>query len=218
MSKTIRILIADDHPIVRKGLRLVLSNEPDLEVIGEAVNGNDAVAQARALQPDVILMDLQMPEKNGIEAIREIKKELKQVYILVLTSFADDDKVFPAIKNGASGYMLKDTQPAELMQAIRNIAVGIPSLHPIIADKLMRELVFPSTTPPGGEKLTARELEVLRLIAQGSTNQEIALHLGISERTISTHISNILGKLHLANRTQAALYAVREGLTGKTAE
>ena len=218
MSKTIRILIADDHPIVRKGLRLVLSNEPDREVIGEAVNGNDGVAQPRALQPDVILMDLQMPEKNGIEAIREIKKELKQVYILVLTSFADDDMVFPAIKNGASGYMLKDTQPAELMQAIRNIAVGIPSLHPIIADKLMRELVFPSTTPPGGEKLTARELEVLRLIAQGSTNQEIAVQLGISERTISTHISNILGKLHLANRTQAALYAVREGLTGKTAE
>jgi two-component system, NarL family, response regulator LiaR len=214
MTTTIRILIADDHPIVRKGLRMVLSNEPDLEVIGEAVNGMEAVEQARALKPDVILMDLQMPRKNGIEAIQEIKKNDPAVHILVLTSFADDDKVFPAIKSGASGYLLKDTLPGELLKAIRDISLGLPSLHPVIAEKLMKELVFPEAAPVAGEKLTSRELEVLKFIAQGSINQEIAERLGVSERTVSTHISNILNKLHLANRTQAALYAVREGLAG----
>jgi two-component system, NarL family, response regulator LiaR len=218
MAKVIRILIADDHPIVRKGLRLVLSNEEDIQVVGEAEDGSEAVSQAQALKPDVILMDLQMPKMTGVQAIAEIKKTNQSVRILVLTSFADDDKVFPAIKNGASGYLLKDTLPVELLKAIRDIAAGLPSLHPVIAEKMMHELISPTATPAPEEKLTNREIEVLKFVAQGANNQEIAQKLVVSERTISTHISNILNKLHLANRTQAALYAVSEGLVDSPAK
>jgi two-component system, NarL family, response regulator LiaR len=212
MKKTIKVLIADDHPIVRKGLRMVISNEPDMEVVGEAVNGVEAVHLARALKPEVVLMDIKMPQMGGIEATQEIKATDPEIHILVLTSFADDDTVFPAIKSGASGYLLKDSLPTELLTAIRDIHEGQPSLHPIIAEKLMRELLHPRPTEPAKDTLTGREQEVLRMIAQGYNNHEIAEILFVSERTISTHISNILNKLHLANRTQAALFAVKTGL------
>jgi two-component system, NarL family, response regulator LiaR len=213
MSEAIRILIADDHAIVREGLRSLIDTEPGMEVAGEAADGIEAVLRARSLQPDVILLDLVMPRQDGIAAIGEIKRENPQACILVLTSFAEDDKVFPAIKAGALGYLLKDASPQELLQAIRCVYQGESSLHPAIARKLIAELSRASDLPPTEEPLTAREVEVLSLVAQGLTNQEIADHLVVSERTVRTHVTNILGKLHLANRTQAALYALREGLS-----
>ncbi len=165
------------------------------------------------MKPDVILMDLMMPRKTGIEAIEEIKRENPQARILVLTSFSDDDKVFSAIKAGALGYLLKETSPDDLVHAIRDVYHGESSLHPAIARKLIRELNRPTTLPPSDEPLTEREAEVLVLVARGLSNQDIADRLVISERTVRTHVSNILSKLHLANRTQAALYALKEGLT-----
>jgi NarL family two-component system response regulator LiaR len=210
--KKIRILIADDHAVVREGLRLLINSEPGMEVVGQAADGLEAVLGALTLQPDVILLDLVMPRKDGIEAIGEIIQENPKAHILVLTSFAEDDKVFPAIKAGALGYLLKDSSPQELLQAIRDTYHGESSLHPTIARKLIRELSQPSNLPPAAEPLTEREVEVLKWVAQGLPNQEIAEKLALSERTVRSHVSNILGKLHLANRTQAALYAVREGL------
>ena len=214
MTETIRILIADDHAIVREGLRALIDTKPDMELVGEAADGVEAVLKARSLQPDVILLDLVMPRKDGIEAIGEIKRENPEARILVLTSFAEDEKVFPAIQAGALGYLLKDSSPQELLQAIREVYRGESSLHPTIARKLIRELNRPSDLPATEEPLTEREVEVLSLVARGLSNQEIAERLVVSERTVRTHVSNILGKLHLANRTQAALYAVREGLAG----
>jgi len=212
MTESIRILIVDDHAIVREGLRALIDTKPDMEIVGEAADGIGAVLKARSLQPDIILLDLVMPRKDGIAAIREIKQENPNARILVLTSFAEDERVFPAIKAGALGYLLKDSSPQELLHAIRDVYQGRSSLHPTIALKLIRELSRPSDLPPTEEPLTEREVEVLRLVAQGLTNQEIAEKLVISERTVGTHVSNILQKLHLANRTQAALYALREGL------
>jgi len=214
VTETIRILIADDHAIVREGLRALIGTKPDMELVGEAADGVEAVLKARSLQPDVILLDLVMPRKDGIEAIGEIKRENPKARILVLTSFAEDEKVFPAIQSGALGYLLKDSSPQELLQAIREVYRGESSLHPAIARKLIRELNRPSDLPATEEPLTEREVEVLILVARGLSNQEIAERLVVSERTVRTHVSNILGKLHLANRTQAALYAVREGLAG----
>jgi NarL family two-component system response regulator LiaR len=211
-AKSIRILIAEDHAVVREGLRLLIDSEPGMEVVGQAVDGVEAVQAARSLQPDVILLDLVMPRKNGIEAIKEIRRENPKARILVLTSFAEDDKVFPAIKAGALGYLLKDSTPQELLHALSETYQGESSLHPVIARKLIRELHEPSDLPPAGESLTEREVEVLKFVAQGLPNQEIAEKLSLSERTVRTHVGNILNKLHLANRTQAALYAVREGL------
>jgi len=208
----IRILIADDHVIVREGIRTLIGSEPGLLVVGEAANGLEAVEQTRALRPDVVLMDLVMPLKNGIEAIAEITRENPDVGILVITSFSEEDMVFPAIQAGALGYLLKDSSPEQLLQAIQDVHRGLSSLHPSIALKLIRELKRPTILPPAEQPLTARELAVLRLVAQGLTNPEIADRLTISEWTVRTHIRNILGKLHLANRTQAALYALREGL------
>lgn len=208
----IRVLIADDHPIVREGLRTLLASEPGMEMVGEAANGAEAVALARELQPDVILMDLIMPVKDGLQAIGEIKGENPQVPILVLTSFAEEDNVFPAIRAGALGYLLKDTAPDQLLQAIYDVHRGESSLHPSIALQLIRELNQPSDLPPAADPLSQREMQVLKLLAQGLTNQEIADRLVISEWTVRTHVRNILGKLHLANRTQATLYALREGI------
>lgn len=211
MSERIRILIVDDHVLVRKGLRMLISGSPEMEVVGEASNGVEAVEQSQVVNPDVILMDLQMPRMGGIEAIREIKKRDPQMKILVLTSFADDDKVFPAIKEGASGYLLKDSLPSELMEAIQVIYQGQPFLHPMITERLMRGISHPETSHAREEKLTRREVEVLKHVAAGKSNHEIAEKLVVSERTIDTHLGSILSKLHLANRTQAALYAIKEG-------
>lgn len=219
MPNTIRLLIADDHAIVREGLRALLATESDLEVVGEAANGVEAVDQARTLQPDVILLDMVMPRQDGLGAITDIMRENSKARILVLTSFAEDEKVFPAIKAGALGYLLKDSSPQELLHAIRHVYQGEVSLHPTIARKLIRELNAP---PPGlkptPDPLTEREVEVLRLVAQGLSNDDIAEKLVVSERTVRTHVSNILDKLHLANRTQATLYALREGIAKLTSE
>ncbi len=212
MTDTIRILVSDDHAIIRKGIRAVLEVVPDIEVIGEATNGEEAVAETERLQPDVVLMDLMMPQVDGIEAIRRIKNHQPEARILVLTTFAGEDKIFPAIKAGALGYHLKDSSPNELMDAIRQVYRGESSLHPTIARKVLQELSRPSQAPPTPDPLTQRELEVLQLVAQGIENREIAEKLVIGETTVRTHVSNILSKLHVASRTQAALYALREGL------
>lgn len=209
---TIRVLIADDHPIVRDGLRTLINTEPGMELVGEAVNGEEAVQKAIAQRPDVILMDLVMPVKDGLEAISEIKSIEPNIAILVLTSFSEEDKVFPAIRAGALGYLLKDSSPQQLLQAIYDVHRGEASLHPSIALQLIREINQPSDLPLAEDPLTERELDVLKLVAQGMTNQEIADRLYRSEWTVRTHVRNILSKLHLANRTQAALYALREGL------
>ncbi len=208
----IRVLIADDHPLIRDSLRTLINTEPDLELVGEAANGEEVVKKADDLKPDVILMDLVMPVKDGLQAISEIKRAHPEVSILVLTSFSDEEKVFPAIRAGALGYLLKDSSPIELLKAIHDVYHGQSSLHPSIALQLIREINRPSNLPPAKDPLSERELEVLKLIAQGLTNQEIAMRLVLSEWTVRTHVRNILGKLHLANRTQATLFALREGL------
>lgn len=212
MTTTIRILIADDHAIVRQGLRALISTEPGMQLVGEAADGIEAVAQALRLQPDVLLLDLLMPQQDGIAAITEITREQPDARILVLTSYAEDEKLFPAIRAGALGYLLKDSSPDELLQAIREVARGESWLHPAIARKVLREVRRPAEVPPNGELLTEREVEILGLVARGLANREIADLLHVSERTVRTHVSNILSKLHLANRTQVALYAVRTGL------
>lgn len=212
MSEPIRVYVADDHPIVRRGIRDLLETEAGIIVVGEAANGQDAVAEVVRLQPDLVLMDLVMPALDGIEATRQIKAQQPQVQILVLTSFATDDKVFPAIKAGALGYLIKDTGPDTLIDAIRRVHRGEVTLHPAIAQKLLTEIAQPAQRPPTPDPLTEREVEVLKLLARGLSNQEIADELVIGVTTVYSHVSNILSKLHLATRTQAALYALREGL------
>ncbi len=212
MAQSIRVLIVDDHAIVRKGISALLSTETDIEVLGEATNGAEGVEKAEVLRPDVVLMDMVMPKMDGIEATRRITAMTDGPRVLVLTSFAADDKVFPAIKAGALGYLLKDSGPDELIRAIRQVYRGEPSLEPAIASKVLFELAHPPKAEPTTDPLTERELEVLRLIAQGYSNRQIADELVITEMTVRAHVSNVLGKLHLASRTQAALFALREGL------
>ena len=212
MTETIRVMIADDHPIVREGLEVVLASQLDMELVAQATNGDEAVLLAQETQPDVIIMDLQMPVKDGMTAIREIGEANLNAQILVLTSFPDDDKVFAAIKAGATGFLLKDSPPEHLLDAIRTVHRGDSVLQPAIATKLIEEIKRPSALRPSAEPLTSRELDVLRCLARGSTNREIARELSISVRTVSNHVRSILDKLHLANRTQAALYAVEQGL------
>jgi NarL family two-component system response regulator LiaR len=210
-AANIRVLVVDDHAIIRKGMRAVLDLVPDMELVGEAENGKQAVKMDQELTPDIILMDLMMPEMDGIACIKEIKARRPAVNILVLTNFAGEDMIFPAIKAGAMGYHLKDSSPEALIDAIRQVNHGVASLHPSIAKKVLDELHNPEKKQLSEEPLTQREVEVLKLIAQGHENKDIAEQLVISDATVRTHVSNILGKLHLASRTQAALYALREG-------
>jgi two-component system, NarL family, response regulator LiaR len=212
-TEAIRVLVVDDHAIIRKGIRAVLDLVPDIDLVGEAENGVRAVELDRELRPDVVLMDLMMPEMDGIECIKQIKAKRPAAHILVLTNFAGEDMIFPAIKAGAMGYHLKDSSPEALVEAIRQIHRDVVSLHPSIARKVLEELHGSAEKRPLSEEpLTQREMEVLKLLARGLENHEIAEQLVISEATVRTHVSNILGKLHLASRTQAALYALREGL------
>ncbi len=208
--KHIDVLLVDDHPVVRQGLRTFLDLQPDIQVVGEAADGIEAVAQAERLQPDVVLMDLVLPALDGIGAIRRIRTLSPSTKVLVLTSFGEDSRIFPAIKAGAAGYLLKDVEPQELAGAIRRVCDGEGLLHPAVAARVMRELAGEGAA--ASERLTARELDVLELLAAGRSNREIAAELVLSEKTVKTHVSNILAKLHLADRTQAALYAVRERL------
>ena len=212
----IDVLIADDHAIVRRGLRTLIAGESDMAVSGEAADGFEAVTRARDLNPDVILLDLVMPGQGGLEAISQIKTQNPEAKVLVLTSFGDSERVFSAIRAGAAGFLLKDASPEQLLQAIHDVYNGESHLHPTIALKMLRELDNPSSSvaarPLADDPLTDREIEVLRLVAQGLSNQDISAILNISERTVGNHIGSILRKLHLANRTQAALYALRRGL------
>ena len=211
VTKSIKVLIADDHPLVQEGLRALIATEPDMDLVGEASDGVEAVDLAMSLQP-VIPLDLMMPNKTAIEAIQEIKEENPDARILVVTSFGEDENVFPAIKAGALGYLLKDSYPQELLSALREVYRGEPSLRPTIALKLIRELNHPSQAKAEGTPLTGREVEVLKLVAQGLSNHEIGEPLVIAERTVSKHVSSIIEKLHVSNRTQVALYALKEGL------
>lgn len=211
MSSTIKILICDDHPIVRIGLKSIIAEDSDMQLAGEAHDGQESVTMALKLKPDVIIMDLIMPRKNGVEAITEIKKEIPQACILVFTNISDDANVFSAIRAGASGYLLKDSSAVDLRQAIRDVYQGKSSLHPVIARKVIRELHQPSDLQPKEELLSEREIEVLKCVAQGMSNQEIAGELQIKEGTVRIHVGHILNKLKLSNRTQAALYALRKG-------
>lgn len=213
MGDPIRVLVVDDHPVVRRGIKSLLAEESDLEVIGEAVNGKDAIQQMANLHPDVILMDLVMPEMNGIDAIKYITSNFPEARILVMTSFAADDKVFPSIKAGALGYLMKDSDPEDLIRMIHQVHRGELSIHPTIARKVIQELNRPAVEPLTPDPLTERELEILQLLAQGIENKEIAHRLVLREATVRTHVSNILSKLHLANRVQATLYALRKGIT-----
>lgn len=212
MMSPIRVIVADDHSLVRKGIRALLTEEPDIQVIGEACDGAAAVEETLRLRPDVLLMDLVMPHMDGIEAIRRIRTSVPDTRILVLTSFGSDDQLFPAIRAGAFGYLLKDSEPEELITAIRNVYRGDVSLHPDIARKVWQEVTHARDVPPRAQVLSDREVTVLQLAARGWSNQQIADNLHISQATVRTHVSNILSKLHVASRTQAVLYALREGL------
>lgn len=205
---TIRVLLVDDHAVVRQGLKMFLSLDTELTIVGEAVNGADALQKAHTLQPDVILMDLMMPVMDGITAIGILRRDLPDIEIIALTSVLEDASVFGAMRAGATGYLLKDTEAEELCRAIKAAAAGQVQLSPQAAARLLRELPAPESP----EQLTERETEVLRLLAQGLANKEIAAALVIGEKTVKTHVSNILGKLGVVSRTQAALYATRIGL------
>ncbi|HMQ35454.1 MAG TPA: response regulator transcription factor [Chloroflexaceae bacterium] len=210
--ETISVMLIDDHRVVRQGLRDFLELQPDIEVVGEAPSGEEGVQLARELLPDVVLMDLVMPGIDGVETTRRVKAASPSSRVIVLTSFADDDKVFPAIKAGAISYLLKDISPEDLAHAIRAAQRNEAVLHPEVAAKLMQEFSAPRPGEAPVDQLTPREMEVLRLIAKGKSNKEIADTLIVSEKTIKTHVSNILSKLHLADRTQAAIYALRQRL------
>ena len=211
-TSPIRLLLVDDHQIVRKGLRALLETEPDIQVVGEASSGIAAIELAADLKPDVILMDLVMPEMDGVEATRQILTRDPDAQVLVLTSYGSDNKIFPAIKAGALGFLLKDSRPEELIEALHAVAQGQSALDPVVARRLLREFKHESGSENGTEPLTHREEDVLRLVAKGLTNERIATSLFISEATVRTHMGNILGKLNVSNRTQAALYALRTGL------
>jgi NarL family two-component system response regulator LiaR len=207
----IRVLIADDHAVVRQGLRTYLELQPDIDVVAEAADGDAAVGEAARLAPDVVLLDLVMPRLDGVAATRLLRERAPAARVIVLTSFGEDERLFDALRAGAVGFLLKDTEPAELVRAIRSAHAGQSPLSPATATRIVAELAR-GGRPRAAELLTPRELEVLRLIAQGRSNKRIALELGVAEKTVKTHVGHMLGKLGLSDRTQAALYAVREGL------
>jgi len=208
VTPPIRVLIVDDHAVVRRGLRAFLDLQPDVEVVGEAVDGASAEAMSARLGPAVVLMDLVMPDTDGIATIRRLRASREKPTVLVLTSFLDDVHVFAALQAGAAGYLLKDVQPDELVRAIRQVHQGESALHPKVAARLVQH----TAQPAGFADFTPRERDVLRLLAEGFANKEIARRLSLSEKTAKTHVSNILQKLGVADRTQAALLAVRRGL------
>jgi NarL family two-component system response regulator LiaR len=210
--EAITVMLIDDHRVVRQGLRDFLELQGDIEIVGEAASGEEGVQISGQLLPDVVLMDLVMPGIDGVETTRRVKQVSPSSKVIVLTSFADDNKVFPAIKAGAISYLLKDISPEDLAHAIRAAQRNEAVLHPEVAAKLMQEFSAPKSNEAPVEQLTAREMDVLRLIAKGKSNKEIADTLIVSEKTIKTHVSNILSKLHLADRTQVAIYALRQRL------
>lgn len=205
---SIRVLLVDDHKVVRQGLKMFLGMEEDLEIVGEAANGLEAIQNTKDLQPDIVLMDLLMPEMDGIQATRIIRQEMPEVEVIALTSVLEDQKVYEAMRAGAIGYLLKDSEPEELCAAIRAAAAGQVQLSPQVAQRLMREV----SAPESPEALTSREKDVLLLLAQGLSNKEIGDTLVIGEKTVKTHVSNILSKLGVPSRTQAALYAIKQGM------
>jgi two-component system, NarL family, response regulator LiaR len=212
--KKIRTVVVDDQNVVREGLVAILANYPDIEVVGQAADGIQAMEIVKQEKPEVVLLDLAMPNQDGLTTIPKIKEYAPNTRILVVTGFAENDLVYQAIKAGALGYILKDATRDQLLQAIRDVAQGRASLQPSIAVKLIQEINHPSEVLYTADPLTRRELDTIRLIARGLSNQEIAAKLVVNERTIAKYVSSILDKLHLANRTQAALYALREGITG----
>ena len=211
MAETIRVLIADHHAVVRFGLRALLASEPDMVIVGEAVDGVGAVAQAQTLRPDVLLLDLVMPGLQGVQVIEQLAATAPDVRVLILTIYADDEHVLPALRAGACGYLLKESGPSTLIQGIRDVAAGRSPLDPVVAGRVLRGLTQTSSVP-ASDGLTRREEDVLALVAQGLSNKGIAARLSLNERTVRSHVSTILGKLHLGSRTEVALYAVRAGL------
>jgi NarL family two-component system response regulator LiaR len=210
-TEAIRVLVVDDHAVVREGLRTFLELQEGIEVVGEAEDGGEAVRAAAELRPDVILMDLVMPRVDGVAAMRELRRRLPSSRVIVLTSFAEDDRLLPAIQAGAAGYLLKDIEPRELARAVRAAHAGEALLDPAVAARLVDAIAQPPGEPPT-DRLTARERQVLELIGRGLSNKLIARELGISEKTVKTHVGHVLAKLGVTDRTQAALHAVRAGL------
>jgi NarL family two-component system response regulator LiaR len=208
----ISVLVVDDHAVVRQGLRTFLALQDDIEVVGEAGDGESAVAEAERLAPDVVLMDLAMPGTDGVTAIRTLRERVPDARAIALTSYSDDERVFGAVRAGAAGYLLKDTDPAELVAGIRTIAAGQGLLSPAVAARLLEEMADGGGARPEAAHLTPREREVLILIARGRSNKRIALELGVAEKTVKTHVGHVLAKLGVTDRTQAALWAVRHGL------
>jgi DNA-binding NarL/FixJ family response regulator len=210
----IRVLLVDDHAVVREGLRTYLALQDGIEIVGEAADGEEAVARAEELTPDVILMDLVMPRLDGIGAMRRLRERVPSSRVIVLTSFLDDERLMPALQAGAAGYLLKDVEPAELARAVRSASADAALIDPTVAGRLLRNLSTPGPRAGPGreEELTRREREVLELIALGHSNKRIAFELGIAEKTVKTHVGHVLAKLGVADRTQAALLAVQRGL------
>jgi DNA-binding NarL/FixJ family response regulator len=210
----IRVLIADDHAVVRQGLRTFLDLQEDVEVVGEAADGEAAVAEAWRAAPDVVLLDLAMPKLDGVAALPRLREAAPAARVIVLTSFGEDERLFAALRAGAAGFLLKTVEPPELVRAIRTAHAGQAPLSPAVAARMVEEIAHGGDRAPQADELTPRELEVLRLIAGGRSNKRIALELGVAEKTVKTHVSHVLAKLGLSDRTQAALYAVREGIAG----